>query len=76
VNAERFTFEQLAANPKLWAELLRQAMAKTGRGLRKWSLRHTGKTMKGLTYPDRRADKLEANYPPKWLRRLQHQRIA
>jgi len=64
----RYTLEQLARSPKLWALLIASAMDRSGRGRRAPSMRNTGRD-------DRRADKLKPR-PPKWLRRLQNQVIA
>ncbi len=41
-----------------WIEVLRKAMAKTGRGYKRYCLRHTGKQSKVDGSWDRRADKI------------------
>jgi hypothetical protein len=53
-----------------WIAVLRIAMAKTGKGYKRQSLRHTGKD------DDRRADKLAAGGRSKLERRLQTKAIA
>lgn len=59
VNAGRvYTWPMLAADTKLWLALLWNAMGRSGKGYRRYSLRHTGKQSKDDSW-DRRADKTE-----------------
>src|SRR4051812_37625253 len=65
-----YTWEQIARDPRLWIALIRKAMAKTGNGYRRHSLRHSGNG------DDRREDKLEGEFSYSPLLRRYNQRYA